>query len=92
MVENRGFKSASQRQIAHFYLLPTSEINRILNMNRKDSCTRLRALDYKKNKQGSGLRSQPVENTVWAHSSVGQSSGLIIRWSQVRVLLGPPSA
>src|SRR2546422_1532982 len=25
-----------------------------------------------------------------AHSSVGQSGGLIIRWSQVRVLVGPP--
>ncbi len=25
-----------------------------------------------------------------AHSSVGQSGGLIIRWSEVRVLLGPP--
>src|SRR5437762_12945592 len=24
-----------------------------------------------------------------AHSSVGQSGGLIIRWSQVRVLVGP---
>ena len=27
----------------------------------------------------------------WAHSSVGQSRGLIILWSQVRVLLGPPA-
>ncbi len=26
-----------------------------------------------------------------AHSSVGQSRGLIILWSQVRVLVGPPS-
>jgi hypothetical protein len=25
-----------------------------------------------------------------AHSSVGQSGGLIIRWSEVQVLLGPP--
>ena len=26
-----------------------------------------------------------------AYSSVGQSSGLIIRWSQVQVLVGPPN-
>ena len=28
---------------------------------------------------------------LWACSSVGQSSGLIIHWSKVRVLPGPPS-
>ena len=27
---------------------------------------------------------------IRAHSSVGQSGGLIIRWSEVQVLLGPP--
>lgn len=27
----------------------------------------------------------------WTHSSVGQSRGLIILWSQVRALLGPPT-
>ena len=39
----------------------------------------------------SALRSHRTSWRSWACSSVGQSGGLIIRWSQVRVLPGPPN-
>ena len=38
----------------------------------------------------SGVRIPPVTPPLRAYSSIGQSSELIIRWLQVRDLLGPP--